>query len=810
MTKSYLNMADQSRKSSVISPKSIVTEVGNASSADVQGKLKRIWPLEKDDAEFESVQQETRTKTKIFESLPGNNQPNNIHHGEIKSTVKVLSSPFIREDQERPKTTPSALRGEKIPSKELRSDPPQTAPNPHLSLKENMVKSAIKTLEQKHEAAVPKMSYSPASNRLDTDPDSGWKTTRFTSSLLRLSTSQTEVSNQTGGKIGGQNISSDQTKSRSYEASDKSNSDLASHEFRKGQKKNIEVYLENPIYKSQRKTDPNPNPKSRQKSVVRMETSVSDGMLKNKMVQKSQESPVKVLNDHGQSEATHVMPKGSGIPPELKNPVEHKSGEQAGVEKNKNITENDPENSQKTDTKTNSLKSSANQAEKTKGTLGAWPTGKSPLSKLFTSGGDEKTNKTEPKEARKADIKPGLLGNLFPSSSEKAEDTTRSPVPSGKNDKRQADGKNADEVKEIRKMEMEDEGDKSDVSTSELQVEREKQSSKAKTSENDKKESGSTSRKPPDLSQDSASEMKGEPSAVEQLNAGNDQNPEVRNGKADPPEAPSQEPEEIINPPKPECDGVQTKIFNDGIFNLSAGSASCDQLSPQVNTSESGSSPELINPSAVQGPDPFTGELPDHGPEVSSDLFGPLSCEEIFTSPADDVFSAALTLSGAAPASDQAADERMLQVNDHMDILDFSQTEARSAIQTKHQGAHMDLFASNDIVFFQSPADQKAADTSTNSSSVFDDNLFGDSVDVFMSLPSNPGSENLVHESLGAPLLQPHLLSGDVFAPGEQIMHTSQSGEHKLLVANLFMSDSTEPAAPSGVTGNRWVEDLLG
>lgn len=780
-TKSYLNVPDRSQESPVLTPKSFMKEVGKASSADVQGKLKRIWPPEKKNTGLESIQQQTGGKAKTPQSFSGNNQSNNIHKGEIKTRVKALSSPFIREEQERPKRIPPDLRAEEIPSQELRRDPPKTAPNARPSLKENLVKSTIKTLQQKHEEPIPKTSYGPSSIGLDTDPTSGRKSVRFVPSFPA-------------------SPPEDQRKDRSNEAR---------LESRKGPEKKREEYLEIPEYESQRKTDPNlnPNPKSSQESDIGPETSEPDGMLKKKMVEKSKESAQEVLNDHQRSEAAHVMPKGSGSPPESENPGEHKSGDEAGVERRENTTENDREDSQKkTNARTNSLKSSANQAEKTKGKVGAWPTGKSPLSKLFTSGGNEKTTKTEPKEAKKPDVKPGLLGRLFQSSSEKAEDTTcKSPVPSGKTDNRV---ENADEVKEIRRKEMEDEGDKSDVPAPERRAEAEGQpeSTKAQTPENGKEEGGGPAPKAPALTQDSATGRKDEPSAGEHTNTANHPNLEVWNGKADPSESSSQEPEEIVDPPKPRGRGVQTEISNDGVFNVSG----ADQMSPQVRTAESaepGSSPQLIAPAGVEGPAPVTGELPDPG----LDLFGPLSSEGTFTTTADDVFPAAFALSGAAPAS-----ETLLNV-DHAPVLDFSQTEAQSAIQTDHQGAHLDIFASNDILLFQSPADQKAADTSTNSSPVLADNMFGDSVDVFLSLPPNLGSENLVNESLGAaasstpaPLLQPDLFSGDIFAPGGPVMHAPQAGDHNPFMDNLLTSDSTEPAAPSGFTGNSWMDDLLG
>uniref|UniRef100_A0A4W5RE07 LIM zinc-binding domain-containing protein n=1 Tax=Hucho hucho TaxID=62062 RepID=A0A4W5RE07_9TELE len=75
--------------------------------------------------------------------------------------------------------------------------------------------------------------------------------------------------------------------------------------------------------------------------------------------------------------------------------------------------------------RSNSLKSSVNkQNEKTpmkKG--GSWSNRKSPLSKLFMSGGNEKTNKAETTDKKKPDAKPrSILGKLFQSSPDKGPD----------------------------------------------------------------------------------------------------------------------------------------------------------------------------------------------------------------------------------------------------------------------------------------------------------------------------------------------------------------------------------------------------
>ncbi|CAB1326801.1 unnamed protein product, partial [Coregonus sp. 'balchen'] len=75
--------------------------------------------------------------------------------------------------------------------------------------------------------------------------------------------------------------------------------------------------------------------------------------------------------------------------------------------------------------RSNSLKSSVNrQNEKTpmkKG--GSWSNRKSPLSKLFTSGGNEKNSKAEATDKKKPDAKPrSILGKLFQSSPDKGQE----------------------------------------------------------------------------------------------------------------------------------------------------------------------------------------------------------------------------------------------------------------------------------------------------------------------------------------------------------------------------------------------------
>ncbi|GLD51397.1 uncharacterized protein AKAME5_000446300 [Lates japonicus] len=134
-------------------------------------------------------------------------------------------------------------------------------------------------------------------------------------------------------------------------------------------------------------------------------------------------------------------------------------------EKSDSVNDQENDSQRKPVARTNSLKGSANQAEKTKVKLGSWSKGKSPLSKFFTSGGNDRSNKVEPKDAKKPDVRPsgGLLGRLFQSSSEKAEGITKSAAQGERQDTTHANDKKIEEVKEVITEEMQKEDDMSKV-----------------------------------------------------------------------------------------------------------------------------------------------------------------------------------------------------------------------------------------------------------------------------------------------------------------------------------------------------------
>lgn len=918
MTKSKLNTSDGSRESPMFVTKSSARELVHSSGADVKGKLRMSWPPEKKSTGVESVQR-TYVKNKTSDigkaptySFSDNNQLKINHSGEMRDKVKTLSSSFISGDKDRSKTTHSNSTAEKFPSEEPkpRSDQTKaghsqdsispTVPNIPLPSIEKGITVANPKTEQKNVALTSKTNNNPTSNRLDAHPKNVKKSVRFAPNVdvvqhdwsSKLTTGAKAEEN--GTQLSDQTEQSKINKPKDLkDESDKNNFDHLSFDFSKEQSQS-EVYLEIPEYKYQEQT----SNMSSQESEVKVESgqkipqtdiTVLNGGVETVEASLDTQSFTETFNSTEEavkhqepSEISHVKdsvkPCESENPSTPQSPAEHKSEEEASPERNKDQfkkaeSSNDQENSgsqRKPVARTNSLKGSANQAEKTKGKLGSWSTGKSPLSKLFTSGGNDKTNKTEPKDAKKPDAKPsgGLLGRLFQSSSEKAEDTTKSTAQDERNDKTQADDKKEEEVKEAATKEMQEEGDVSQVPPQEQDArdhtKEKSHSAEPETLDSNKSEAVSASTEPSDLFKASTSETPDDLSAVEQTDANptNDQESQLQSSEAaglsvtDPPiTVPSvnQATEESINHFTAEKSGdeVLSAPFNDDIFGASVSSASVDPLAKQINNDESAQKPdELLDAPGVEGRDLFSGALFDLNPEPpqgSSNLFGPLDSQEIFVNTPADIFSSPLSgtvLSEAASAdtfslldSQPTENEAMLGMTDELIVPDsapVNQDEAQTSSpfgttsQTTEQSTDFDIFSSNDVLFTQSPivnvSDQRGDDASTNQPSAFPIDIFGDDIsnskDVFTVLPSTPGASNSLNDLLGpdasstpAPSAQTDLFADSlIFASEPQLLPVSESSDVNLFVDSLLVSDNknTEQAAENTVTSNSWMDDLLG
>ncbi|XP_028449452.1 ankyrin repeat domain-containing protein 36B-like [Perca flavescens] len=903
LTKSNINTSNGSRESSagVLVKKSSARELGHNSGADVKGKLKMSWPPEKKSPGVNPAQR-TYVKNKISDIgkasstsehyKSDNNQLKINRGGEMKDKVKTLSSSFVLGVKKQSQTT-AYNSSDKLSSEETkrRSEPTKDNISPTVlsfslpSLEKGLTVTDQKT-GKKNVAPTSKTNYNPTSNRLDAYPNKARKYVRF---APHVDVAQCDLSSQVTTEAKGEEQSmqlSDQTeqskvnKSKDIkDVSDKNNFDHLSFELSKEEQSESVVNLEIPEYKSRGETSSTSN----QEPDVNMESSrevpETDINVLNGVVDKVEESldtqsftetfnsTQDVVKHQEPSEICQVIPRNSvnrcesERPSTPHSPAGHMAEEEPSLERNKNQfdkTADDqesgiPASQKKPVARANSLKGSAKQAEKAKVKLGSWSKGKSPLSKLFTSGGNDKTNKVEPKDAKKADVKPsgGLLGRLFQSSSEKAEDITKSAPQDEQNDKTHDDDKKTEEVKEAVTKEMQKEGDKSQVPPQEQEalelIEEKSHSAEPNTMESDNTSVAvSKPTEPSNLlmtteTQDdlTAPEQTDDQELHSQSNGLSVTDPEKADSKDLPitVQSVNQASEESTNHLIAEKSGeeVLRAPFNEDIFGDSVISAPVDPLTIQRNTDESVQPNELLDASDAGGRDVCSGELLDLNRD-SSNLF---DADIIVNSPSDTFSSsfseteAALTdtfsLLDSPPISTE--NDVMLGLTDQLIVPDsapVNQDEDQTSSpfgansQTGEQGADLDIFGLNNVLFTQPPTvnvpHQGGADASSNQLSAIPDDIFGDS-DVFKVLPSTPATSSSLNDFLGsntsstaAPSAQADFFADDIFASEPQLLPVSEPSDVNVFVDSLLVSDnnSTEQSAENAVTKSSWMDDLLG
>ncbi|XP_078120882.1 uncharacterized protein LOC144526978 [Sander vitreus] len=903
LTKSNVNTSDGSRESSagVFVKKSSAREMGHNSGADVKGKLKMSWPPEKKNPGVNPAQR-TYVKNKISDTgkasstsehyKSDNNQLKINHGGEMKDKVKTLSSSFVLGVKKQSQSTAYNSSG-KLSSEETkrRSEPTKDNISPTVlsfsspSLEKGLTVTYQKT-EQKNVAITSKTNYNPTSNRLDTYPNKARKSVRF---APHVDVAQYDLSSQLTTEAKGEEQSmqlSDQTeqskvnKSKDIkDVSDKNNFDHLSFELSKEEQSESEVNLEIPEYKSNGETSSTSN----QEPDVNMESSQevpeTDINVLNGVVDKVEESldtqsfsetfnsTQDIVKHQEPSEISQVIPRNSvnqcesERPSTPQSPAEHMAEEEPSLERNKNQfdkTADDQESGisqKKPVARANSLKGSVKQTEKTKVKLGSWSKGKSPLSKLFTSGGNDKTNKVEPKDAKKADVKPsgGLLGRLFQSSSEKAEDITKSAARDEQNDKTHDDDKKTEEVKEAVTKEMQKDNDMSQVPPQEQEawelIKEKSHSAEPNTMENNISEAVSKPTEPSNLLM--TTETQDDLTAPEQtddqeVNSQSSGLSVTDPGKADSKDLPitvqsvNQASEESTNHLIAEKSGeeVLSASFNEDIFGDSVNSAHVDPLTIQINTDESVHKPnELLDASDAGGRDLCSGELHDLNRD-SANLF---DAEMFVNSPSDTFLSsfsetvlteAALTdtlsLLDSPPISTE--NDMVLGLTDQLIVPDsapINQDEDQTSSpfgtnsQKREQGADLDIFGLNNVPFTQPPTvnvpHQGGADASSNQLSAIPDDIFGVS-DVFKVLPSTPATSSSLNDFLGsdtsstaAPSAQTDFFADDIFASEPQLLPVSEPSDVNVFVDSLLVSDnnSTE-SAENAVTKSSWMDDLFG
>ncbi|XP_029309372.1 uncharacterized protein LOC115022512 [Cottoperca gobio] len=887
MTKSNLNTSD-----GVFVKRSSAREMAYNTGADVKSKLKVSWPPEKKSFGVESAQQ-TYVKKKTADigktSSSGhhksdNNQLKIYNGGEIKDEVKTLSSSIISGIKERSKTT-GYTSAEKLPSGKTkgRSDPTKDIiSSTTLNFSSPSLETGITVTKQKNVESITRTNYNPKSNRPDAYLNKARKSVRF---APNFDAAQNDLSSQltTGAK--GEDHStllSDQTEQSKVTQSEdikdvihKNNCDNLSLEFSKEQSQS-EVYLDIPEYKCLGETQLD---LTHQGPDVKVESSQeapqTDITVLNGVIEKVEktldaqsftemfESTKEVVKYQEPSEIFQVIPENSvnpcesEIPGTLHSPAEHMTREEASLERNTNQFENtesanDQESAssqKKPVARTNSLKGFPKQTEKTKVKLGSWSKGKSPMSKLFTSGGSDKTNKIEPKDAKKPDVKPsgGLLGRLFHSSSEKAENTIRSAAQDEIKDKTPDDDKKTEEVKKDVTKEIQKEGNVSQVPTQEQEagehIKEKSHSAEPNTLESNISEAVTKSTEPSSLLKTSTSVTGKYLTAPEQTD---DQESNLQSSS---PSVTDPETKDLPNTVQSVSlvseesihqfisaksgDKVLSAPNNDDFFGDSSSSALVDPLAIQINANESAQKPnEPLHASDVGG-DLAVGALLELSQD-SSNLFDP----EIFVNTPGDNFLSFLSdtdLPEAAPTDSfnlleshplPPENDMMLGLIDQFIVpssLHINQDGDQSPFGTNNQarehGADFDIFGSNNVLFTQPPnaPHEDGADASSNQPPAFPDDIFGIS-DVVTALPSTPATSNSLNNLLAsdtssavAPSAQKDLFADDIFASEPQLLAVSEPSDVNLFVDSLLSdNNSIAQTAESTVKDNSWMDDLLG
>ncbi|KAI3375269.1 hypothetical protein L3Q82_021772 [Scortum barcoo] len=912
LTKSGLNTSDGSKvqqsPAGLFVTKSSAREPGHIGGADVRGKLNMSWPPERKIAGVNPspqtyVKNRISDKASIYSMGFSEHQKSDKHQLKInhseqrdKAMVNTVSSSFISGVKEQPKTT-GYYSAEKLPSEKTKPKAghfqDSTSPAVHSFSSYSLgrgVDIAKQKPEQKNVAPALKPNYSPSPNRKDTNLNKARKSVWFAPDV---DVAQHDVSSQLtmGAKEEGHSEQlSDHTKQSQVnksndikDVSDKNNSEHLLFESSEEQSQS-ELSLVIPSTTLSQESDV--------KMENRQEIPQTDVMVLNGAIDKGEElldalsftevfnTTEEVVKHQEPAVITNVISRNSVNLCESENPSaqhspgEDLSGEEARLESSKNPfgktdSANDQDNGgcqKEPITRTNNLKGSTKQAEKPKVRLGSWSKGKSPLSKLFTSGGNDKANKIEPKDAKKPDGKPsgGLLGRLFQSSSEKAEDATIASAQDERNFKTHGDDKKSEDVKEATTKEMQKEVEMSQVppqGQESVENENEEPHSAEPTTLDLKKNEAVKSTEPSDLFKTSTTDELTAPEQTD-INPNEDHVSILQSCEsadlsvidpviADFPinvQSVSHASEESINHLIEKTDdGVP---FNDSTFGDHVSSAPVDSSTIQVNVDQSAQKPtELLDAPDVGGTNLCDGallELNQH-PQDSLNLFSLLDSQEISASTPGDTLSSSLSgtaLSEAAPADafpfldsqpTLAENEMMLGIGDQLSVSEMTSVEqskgqSSSPFHTSSQAREKDtdIFSSNNVLLSQpvpvNMPDQEGADASTKQLSAFPEDIFKISdiptgADVFSVQPSAPGTSNSLSDLLGtdtfstpASTAPTDLFADDIFASEPQLLPVSEPSGVNLFVDSLLVSDnnSTEQTGENTATNSSWMDDLLG
>lgn len=861
-TNSNLGPSDSSRESSagVFVEKSSVREQGYNSGADVKGKLKISWPPEKKNTGVNPSQ-----KTKIPDAGKAASVSLFEHQMNHRNPLQISDSREAKDKLVLEQTTGFTSTESDTKESKLWSNAATDSISLEVHNFSSSSKQGFNVTNQKTGQENVAHTSQTTGNKLDLHQNKARKSVRFSQSV---DVAHYDLSSQlTSGAKKADQPEQPQVNKPNDTNQKKSNCDHPPSELSNKQR-GRDMNLEFPEYKShgEKTTMSNPEPdgkvdsghESPQAGVKDDATNLNGAAEKADEIldTKSLTATTQDVSTHQEpSDQLHVSPGNadSTCDADVKPGTLHSSaGQMTKEEENPESTKNPFEKNDSTNDEENGGSQKKPVARtNSKVRLGSWSKGKSPLSKLFTSGGTEITNKAESKGAKKPDVKPsGLLGRLFQSSSEKAADITTA-ARDERNDKAHVDDKKTEQIKEVITKEVQkednipqvpdveqDAGDDTqekshpaDFSKPDINNDANKSTESFNTPRTSARETGNDIT----ASNQTSDSQSSETTALFLTDPGTSDSKDLSSTV----QSENQASEDSINllPAEKDGDEVWSEQFNDNMFGNIADSGLTDLLAIQTKTEEYTQKSNELLLAPAEGLFDFNSETP----QPTSDLFSLSDSQEIFGNIPTDMFSSSVSEVASAESltvldPQPFTTEMMLSMTDEVIVPDSAPLRQNGSDTSDPFGANIQLSGHDsdifsDILFTLPPlvdgADEAGADASdppATQPSTFPDDIFGftdisNPADVFTAPPNSSASSNSLSDLTGsnasssaaAPTAHIDIFADDIFSSGPQLLPVSVPNASEQM-DSILVSDINNAAQAAGntVTNTSWMDDLLG
>lgn len=811
-------------------------ELRNKSDADVKGRLKINWPPEKKRAGVNPAQ---ATNSLVLKNKLSDIDKATAVTGSVSESRKTVQRGETRDKavKEQPKRT-SFISFEKMPSE-------TSGPLGHFQIITPPTESRVSVSSSKNGLSVKNtvLSREPSiskPNRLEGSQNKHRKSVRFAPDV---DVAQSDQYCQLSSEEKSQMVSdpSEKIPKNVTEMSDDTEVDSSIKEPRE-----VERNFKIPECELQGETDNSPkqeldvdvlsSPEVPQTEVTPLTAAKRED--NNSLDSQSLTETVDLTEDTEQQELSEELDISSREPVN-KNDSENLNDVQtpAGCATNEEVNDETNETQLTAATSINGQENSNDQKKPVARTnsltkKGSWSKGKSPLSKLFMSSGNDKTAKSEPKDGKKPEVKQtgGLFGRLFQSSSDTAK-------PPEKSNKSHTDDKNENKEKEAPTEEKQE----NMFEAASLEPDGEKHINPS--SEPDLSESNCRSTDPinnesiPETEQILTTLVETDKSSTNQIQkshssvASDLSVSDLEIQSEDPPSdlnLPNTVHEESISNVIPEIntDENLNNPLNDEMFGEDPTSALGGEVHIQINTEEF--SPKPSKPSDLQ--DEMGGNL------ISDGLFD--LTEEHHDSSSIPVQTSSSVGDPDEPAPTSVEDFSLIDsepaiagtgppiVHDSEPVKQDNFLDPFGAFNhTSEHAADFDIFGSDNL-FSQPPtvSDQRAAGAPTNHLSAFPDDIFGaadvsNSGDVFTLLPSSTAASSSLNDFLGldaapdapaapAAPAQVDFFADDIFASEAESLPLSEARDANIFGDSLLVSENMNTEQKS--ENSSWMDDLLG